>query len=56
MSVLIKMREYHNLSETELVVKNYILKNTKDFLNESVRDIAKKTFASPSTVVRFCQW
>ena len=55
MSVLIKMREYHNLSETELVVKNYILKNTKDFLNESVRDIAKKTFTSPSTVVRFCQ-
>ncbi|QIK69839.1 MurR/RpiR family transcriptional regulator [Erysipelothrix sp. HDW6C] len=55
MSVLIKIREYQNLSASESVIQSYILKNAQDFLNQSVREVAKETYTSPSTVVRFCK-
>lgn len=55
MSVLIKMREYENLSATEVLVRDYILNHSRDFITQSVREVAKKTYTSPSTVVRFCK-
>lgn len=55
MSVLIKIREYKNLSDTETIIQQYILSNTEKFLKQNVREIAKETFTSPSTVVRFCK-
>ncbi|WP_201290706.1 MurR/RpiR family transcriptional regulator [Erysipelothrix aquatica] len=55
MSILIKIREYQNLSPTENDIRNFILKNSELFLELGVREVAKATYASPSTVVRFCK-
>ncbi|AMC94423.1 hypothetical protein AOC36_10700 [Erysipelothrix larvae] len=55
MSILIKIREYGGLSQSESMVQKYILHNTKKFLSQSCRDVAKETYTSPSTVTRFCK-
>ncbi|NLY62352.1 MAG: MurR/RpiR family transcriptional regulator [Erysipelothrix sp.] len=55
MSILIKIREHQNLSQSEKLIQEYILKNSREFLTLGVRDIALKTYTSPSTVVSFCK-
>lgn len=55
MNILIKIKKYNNLSEAENTVREYILKHPNQFLLETVREIAKKTYTSPATVVRFCK-
>lgn len=55
MNFLIKIKKYNNLSEAENTVREYILKHPNQFLLETVREIAIKTYTSPATVVRFCK-
>ena len=53
MSVLIKLRDYRNLSAAENQVREYILKYPKKVLEYTVYELAKESFTS--TVVRLCK-
>ncbi len=55
MSVLIKLRDYQNLSAAENQVREYILKYPKKVLEYTVYDLARESFTSPATVVRLCK-
>ena len=55
MSVLIKLRDYRNLSAVENQVREYILKYPKKVLEYTVYALAKESFTSPATVVRLCK-
>ena len=55
MSVLIKLRDYRNLSAAENQVREYILKYPKKVLEYTVYDLARESFTSPATVVRLCK-
>lgn len=55
MNILVKIKNYENLSAAENTVKEYILKHPNQFLSETVREIAEKSYTSPATVVRFCK-
>lgn len=55
MSVLIKLRDYRNLSAAENQVREYILKYPKKVLEYTVYDLAGESFTSPATVVRLCK-
>ncbi len=55
MSVLIKLRDYRNLSAAENQVREHILKYPKKVLEYTVYELAKESFTSPATVVRLCK-
>lgn len=47
--------QVESLNETETYVYNYVVKNTKKVLNESIRELANNTHVSTATVMRFCK-
>lgn len=47
--------QVESLNETETYVYNYVIKNTKKVLNESIRELANNTHVSTATVMRFCK-
>ena len=47
--------QVESLNETETYVYNYVIKNTKEVLNESIRELANDTHVSTATVMRFCK-
>ena len=47
--------QVESLNETETCVYNYVVKNTKKVLNESIRELANNTHVSTATVMRFCK-
>lgn len=47
--------QVESLNETETYVYNYVIKNTKKVLNESIRELADDTHVSTATVMRFCK-
>lgn len=47
--------QVESLNETETYVYNYVVKNTKKVLNESIRELANDTHVSTATVMRFCK-
>lgn len=47
--------QVESLNETEAYVYNYVVKNTKKVLNESIRELANDTHVSTATVMRFCK-
>ena len=47
--------QLESLNETETYVYNYVVKNTKKVLNESIRELANDTHVSTATVMRFCK-
>lgn len=55
MSVLLKLREYRALPNSENEVRNYILKNSKKVISMSVQEVAKNSYTSPATVIRLCR-
>ena len=55
MSVLLKLREYKQLSNAESEVRDYILKNSRSVVNMSVQELAKSSFSSPATIIRLCK-
>lgn len=55
MSVLLKLREYTNLPNSENEVRMYILKNSHDVVKMSIQELAVKSYTSPPTIIRLCQ-
>ena len=55
MSVLVKLREYHTLSNSENEVRMYILRNSKKVISMSTQELAAKSYTSPATVIRLCK-
>lgn len=47
--------QVESLNETETYVYNYVVKNTKKVLNESIRELANNTHVSTATIMRFCK-
>lgn len=47
--------QVESLNETETYVYNYVVKNTKKVLNESIRELANDTHVSTATIMRFCK-
>ena len=47
--------QVESLNETETYVYNYVVKNTKKVLNESIRELANNAHVSTATVMRFCK-
>lgn len=47
--------QVESLNETEAYVYNYVVKNTKKVLNESICELANDTHVSTATVMRFCK-
>ena len=55
MSVLINLRDHKKLPEAENEIRNYILKYPKEVLGMSIHELAKRTYTSPTSVVRLCK-
>lgn len=55
MSVLLKLREYKQLPNSENEVRMYILKNSDEVIKMSIQELASKSFTSPPTVMRLCK-
>lgn len=47
------LKNQTNFNDTEKIIANYIVDYPKDFIFESIDTIAKKTFTSTATIVRF---
>ena len=47
--------QVESLNETETYVYNYVVKNTKKVLNESIRELANDTHVFTATIMRFCK-
>ncbi|MBR6013681.1 MAG: MurR/RpiR family transcriptional regulator [Selenomonadaceae bacterium] len=54
-SLLKKLQNKKFLSHTEVVIADYLIENYRDLPNLSTRELAKRTFTSSATIVRFCQ-
>ena len=55
MSVLLKLREYKQLPNSENEVRMYILKNSNEVIKMSIQELASKSFTSPPTIMRLCK-
>lgn len=55
-SALLKLRETQSsMSATERAVSDYLLTHQGEAMGLSIHQLAEKTFASPSTIIRMCQ-
>lgn len=55
-NVLLRLREVQpSLSSTERQIARYILSNPNETTTLTIRELAQKTFSSPSSVVRICR-
>lgn len=55
-SALLRLRESQDaMSATERAVSDYVLSHQGEAVGLSIHQLAEKTFASPSTVIRMCQ-
>ncbi len=54
MNLIQKMKSKEGFTSTEAAIADYILKCPEVILSTTTRDIAKNTFTSPTTIVRFC--
>ncbi len=55
-SALLRLRESQDsMSATERSVSDYLLSHQGEAMGLSIHQLAEKTFASPSTVIRMCQ-
>ena len=53
--ILQKIKNFDSFSASEKAIAKIVLKDPKKFTTLSVRQIAKETFTSPTTVMRFCR-
>lgn len=55
-NVLLRLREVHaSLSSTEQQISTFILENPEETTELTVRELATRTFSSPSSVLRVCR-
>ncbi|GCF95493.1 transcriptional regulator [Enterococcus florum] len=50
-----KLEEKNDFTNTEIVVANYILENLLEINEITIADLAKRTFTSKATIIRFCK-
>ena len=55
MKLLKLMQDNKRFSHTEQNIINYLVDNHKILANLSIRELSKKTFASPASIFRLCQ-
>lgn len=49
------LKEKRDFSSTEVILADFLLKCRSDIRNYSIRNIAKDTYTSPTTILRFCK-
>ena len=55
-SALLRLKESRDsMSATERAVSDYVLDHQGEAMQLSIHQLAERTFASPSTVIRMCQ-
>ena len=55
-NVFIKLKSYFpSATTTEKTIINYILDNSSKVINFNIRTLSKKTFTSPSSIIRLCK-
>lgn len=55
MKVINRIMEYTGFSDVETVIRDYILKNISKINSMSIHELARETYTSPATIVRFCR-
>jgi len=55
MSIIAKLRDEGKLSSAEQQIAKFILENPQQIVRMSIREIAKLTYTSPTTVMRLCR-
>ena len=55
MSIMTQLEFELNFSQSEKQISRYILNNGEDVLSLSVKELSKKTYTSPATIVRLCK-
>lgn len=55
MNLLKKMENNETFSQSELIVRNYVLNQKENILNKTVNEIASENYVSKSTLTRFSQ-
>lgn len=55
MSIMTQLEFELNFSQSEKQISRYILNNGEDVLSMSVKELSKKTYTSPATIVRLCK-
>lgn len=55
MSIMTQLEFELDFSQSEKEIGRYILNHGDDVLNMSVKELAKKTYTSPATIVRLCK-
>ena len=55
MGLLKKIELANNFSSVERILGKYVLENGEKVLNMSTKELAKATFTSPASIVRFCR-
>lgn len=55
MRLLKAMHENDRFNSTERSIIQYIMSHSREVANLSIRELAERTFSSPSTLFRFCQ-
>ncbi len=53
--LIAQLSDQDNFSEVEKNIADYVLENFRELENISTRQLAKETFSSSATIVRFCQ-
>ena len=54
-SALLRLREAREaISPTEREIADYLLQHPEDVIDLSIHELAKRTFSSPSTIIRMC--
>lgn len=55
MSIMTQLEFELDFSQSEKQIARYILNNGEDVLSMSVKELSKKTYTSPATIVRLCK-
>ena len=55
-NVFIKLKSYYpSASPSEKTLIDFILKCPEEVINVNIRNLSKKTFTSPATIIRLCK-
>lgn len=55
MSILQELHQQKNFSATDIAISNFIINHLEEFIASNVKELAKLTYTSPASIVRFCQ-
>ena len=55
MSIMTQLEFALDFTHAEVEIAHYILNHGEDVLNLSIKELAKRTYTSPATIVRLCR-